>query len=179
MRAVVRAGAFSCVVMASGDVLCQYIQKRDTDKSIDWSQTARFALTGLTLHGPYFLYGFRLIDKVPLNMVKSGLGKSIAKSLLVQVTIYPVFVGVFFTYMGLLEGIPVQDLYEKKKTAALHTLAVGTLFWPLANVVNFSLVAPANRVYYVAGAGVVWNAIVSWINSNSKQSKKKKIENRA
>lgn len=32
-------------------------------KANDWRRTARFGVIGLTLHGPYFLHGFRALDQ--------------------------------------------------------------------------------------------------------------------
>ncbi len=51
---------------------------------LDYAQTARFALIGLTLHGPYFLFGFRLIDKIPMGSIKSALGRSLTKTIVTQ-----------------------------------------------------------------------------------------------
>ena len=51
---------FVCV--AKGDVICQKLQKRNVMAPVDISRTLRFSVVGLTMHGPFFLYGYRWLD---------------------------------------------------------------------------------------------------------------------
>jgi hypothetical protein len=82
-----RAALTSGVLMGAGDCMCQAIQRRQARQQQqqqqqhapgkggkpaaaaaaarhDWARTARFAVIGLTLHGPFFLVGFRALDRV-------------------------------------------------------------------------------------------------------------------
>jgi protein Mpv17 len=69
--------------------------------------------------------------------------------------------------MGCLErGAPSLEAAAAKVQAGfLKTFAYGTLFWPIANVINFQYVAPTQRVLYVNAAGVLWNTLLSALNS--------------
>ncbi len=98
--------------------------------------SGRFAVVGATLHGPFFLYTFGLMDKLPLSSVKSNLGKALAKTLVTQFTIYPLFIVLFYGYIGLLEGVPLNQLIEAKKAPAMDTMLHGLVFWPIANTVR-------------------------------------------
>jgi hypothetical protein len=67
-----------------------------------------------------------------------------------------------------LEGISLRDIPEKKGAAIVQTITTGLMFWPVANIANFMYIAPTHRVHYVTTAGVLWNTILSYINSAKK-----------
>ncbi len=73
VRPIAKAGLTSAVILSSGDVLCQCItndkRRKEVEKSnldaskvekyeISLERSARFAWTGLTLHGPYFYFAY-------------------------------------------------------------------------------------------------------------------------
>ncbi|KAG2498721.1 hypothetical protein HYH03_003461 [Edaphochlamys debaryana] len=174
---VPRAALTSCVVMSTGDVVCQAIQRRGKPgawsdmRQHDWSRTARFGLIGLTLHGPYFLWGFRMIDNKfgpATNLLTAA-----KKTAFGQVTLFPVYVAVFYTYVTLLEtwsgdlGRSAQAVQDKLRQVFVPTYMTGSVFWPIANIFNFTMVPPTNRVLYVNCAGLIWNAILSAYNSRA------------
>lgn len=162
---VLRAAAVSGCTMAAGDVLCQAIRARQAgrDIRIDWRQTARFGTVGLTLHGPFFYHGFRFLDarfgaSVDLKMatIKACAG---------NFTIFPLYLGSFFLYMGLLEGLTPPQAVQKLRQAFVPTYTAGWGFWLPANLVNFVFVPPTGRVLFANAAGLIWNAILSLENS--------------
>lgn len=70
---VAKAALTSCTMMAAGDVVMQRLQHAQLAKeskahapahALDWARTARFAVIGLTLHGPLFYAGFKQLDKL-------------------------------------------------------------------------------------------------------------------
>jgi len=70
LHPAVRAGMTSASIMATGDVLCQKLQQRSLVGPVDWRRTGRFAVVGATVHGPFFMYGFKWLDTV----IKGGQG---------------------------------------------------------------------------------------------------------
>ena len=169
-----KSAATSAIVMSAGDLVCQSIMNRarataatstttNSYKEIDLKQTQRFALIGLTLHGPFFHAGFQALDRLfgPAPTLKTALTKTTAG----QLTLFPVYVGAFFTYMGVLEGLSWRQCKEKLRSAAPATLLNGTVFWPIVNVFNFMYVPSSKRVLYVNACGLVWNAFLSWQNT--------------
>ncbi len=162
-RPIARAAAFSSVVMFAGDVARQAIVQGHLDRdSWDWKSSARFAVIGATLHGPYFLIGFGLMDKLPfLGRFKSPVAKALVKTCVTQVTIFPLFVGLFYGYTSVLEGVPLEAKMKPAKDTILH----GAVFWPIANTFNFLYIPSPYRAYYAAGAGVIWNTYVSYLNA--------------
>ena len=90
--------------MATGDVACQLIR---SDERFEWDRTARFAIIGAALHGPWFLFGFRFVDalKLPAILVTTPLRRSVTKTLITQVTVFPLYLGVMLPALGVLEGL--------------------------------------------------------------------------
>lgn len=193
-RPDIRAALTSCTVMAVSDVVCQSVveaknkkkvskakttgPKRSTSDealedlspihesttAIDANRSARFALVGLTLHGPFFYYGFRWIDAHfgPATNISTAL----VKSFVGQVTLFPVYLATFLVYMAFLEGKSVAQTEDRVRSVFWPAYVTGGAFWPAANIVNFMLVPPQGRVAYVAGAGLIWNTYLSWANSS-------------
>jgi protein Mpv17 len=167
-KPVFKAALTSASVMAAGDALCQSIRCRSANKpvQIDLKQTARFGLIGLSLHGPYFYNSFRWIDKT--LGPSATLVQAVKKTALGQVTVFPVYVASFFSYMGLLEGLSLEQCREKVVKTAPPTLLSG-LIWVPVNVVNFLFVPASARVLYVNAIGLFWNAWLSYENSTKGQ----------
>ncbi|CAG9466617.1 unnamed protein product [Pedinophyceae sp. YPF-701] len=139
---------------------------RRTAQTLDLDRTARFALVGVTLHGPFFLFGFKWLDAV--NVGPPGtLRTAISKSLLGQVTLFPAYLSAFSAYMGYLEGLRGQEIYDKWRSFIWPTFRTGCIIWPPANVINFAMVPPSGRVLYINCVGIIWNTILSYMNASS------------
>lgn len=168
LKPVFKAALTSCTVMATGDVLCQAIRCKTADKpiSINHRQTQRFALIGLTLHGPYFYHAFRWLDRLlPSHGAAVTLRQAMYKTAIGQVSVFPLYVASFYSYMGILEGLSPPQCVEKVSKAFVPTLVTGTAFWPFVNVINFLYVPAIKRVAFVNAAGLFWNAFLSYENS--------------
>ncbi|PNG99105.1 PXMP2/4 family protein 4, partial [Tetrabaena socialis] len=103
----------------------------------NWERTTRFGLIGLCLHGPYFLYGFRMLDE------RFGPAKTLVtaakKTALGQLTLFPVYLVAFFTAITLMEcrGVEAEAVAAKLRSSFMPAYAAGSVFWPIANMVNF------------------------------------------
>ncbi|CAG9461961.1 unnamed protein product [Pedinophyceae sp. YPF-701] len=175
-RPVVRAAVASGALMATGDVFCQMGGWSASDpedaseaRPHDWARTARFGLVGLTLHGPFFYHGFRWIDGLSFLNRSSPIASAVAKSLAVQVALFPTYTTAFSGYMGTLEGFQGRELLSKVSAFLAPTLFTGCAFWPVVNTFNFALVAPPARCYYVALMGLIWNTYLSYSNARATQ----------
>lgn len=91
--------------------------------------------------------------------------QAFTKTVLGQATVFPVYISIFFTYAGLLEGRGLPKSFEKMQDKFWPTYVAGSVFWPCANMVNFTLVPATQRVLYVAAVGLLWNVYLSWQNS--------------
>lgn len=91
--------------------------------------------------------------------------QAFTKTVLGQATVFPLYITAFFTYAGILEGKKIPQAIEKMQDKFWRTYVAGSVFWPCANMVNFTLVPATQRVLYVAAVGLLWNVYLSWQNS--------------
>ena len=98
-------------------------------------------------------------------MLERALVQAFRKTALGQVTVFPAYITLFFGYMRCLEGGTPQQAVERVQEKFWPTAVAGTVFWPVANMFNFTCVPANQRVLYVGVVGLLWNAYLSWKNS--------------
>jgi len=166
---LLKSGLLSASIMTVADVATQFlVEKRqfpgrdDVDRHYDPSRTGRWAIVGLTLHGPYFFHAFRMLDRHfgPATSLPVVAKKTISN----QIAVFPPYLVAMFSYMGILEP-DCHDVPAKVKEYAPRAFVAGCAFWPIANSVNFAFVSPGGRAAYVASAGALWNGYLSFINA--------------
>lgn len=91
--------------------------------------------------------------------------QALKKVVVGQVTLFPTYLAAFYMYMGALEGRPPQQWLDKIQASFAPSYITGSCYWPLVNVLTFTTIAPSMRVAWINGAGVAWNAYLSWANS--------------
>ena len=139
--------------------------KMEREYDIDLDRCFRFGIIGATLHGPWFLIGFRVIDTTfgPSKSIQTAAAKMASG----QFTVFPVYLLTFFYYMGFLEGLNHEERVHKVEKGFLPTFAGGTAFWPIVNMFNFTLVPSSHRILYVNIMGLFWNAYLSYSNATT------------
>ena len=127
-------------------------------------------LVGCTLHGPYFYVMFGAVDRY-FGQSRS-LTTVLSKTALIQLTVFPLYLGALFTYLGLLErkAWPEEVLANTKAKVPPSFLA-GCVFWPVANAIGFRYFASTSRVAYLASTGVLWNTFISYTNASPMYNK--------
>ena len=167
LNGIGRSAAIGCVSLGVGDVIMQSIEYKNGELE-EWNQwrTARFAIAGLTLHGPYFHLGFGKVEQIfgPSKTFRTALVKMGTS----QVTLFPVYLSLLFPYLSLMEGKSFSMAIDKTKQVWWPTFVNGAIFWPAVNMINFTMVPPgSSRVFCVAFAGIVWNCYISYVNFNA------------
>merc|ERR1712194_328122 len=137
-------------------------------------RTLTFGAAGVCLHGPYFFQGVKHIDSM-FKAYPPSLGLAMGKTFVAQVGLFPLYLVLLFSFLGVAEGRKIQledqsegSLVEKVKTGVQKAFMGGCVFWPCANMFNFLFIPGAYRAYYVAGCGSVWNCFLSWLNARDK-----------
>ncbi|KAK9808051.1 hypothetical protein WJX73_009814 [Symbiochloris irregularis] len=165
--------ATSATMLALGDVLCQAIQHKSVGSlrhSWDRKRTGRFALVGLTLHGPTFFTGFRAVDG--FWGPGKGIGEVLKKTAAVQLIVFPPFLATFFYYLRRLEGKSHQTGVQSIKDNFWTAFSAGSIYWPVVNVVNFALMPADKRMLLTSSAALVYNTFLSWVNATKKDGVK-------
>lgn len=176
---VVRAGLQSSTIMCSADAVTQIFVEGhrlpdnnnsvDTGKNetpFDLERSLRWAIAGLTLHGPYFFLGFSRIDRH--FGAATHLSTVMKKTAAAQFILFPPYLVALFSYMGMMERNP--DIIQKVKERVPEAFLGGCVFWPVANTINFSMVPGTMRVPYLALSAGLWNGYLSWANNRGNES---------
>jgi hypothetical protein len=167
-KAGMQSGSIMCVadfvtqIVVEGRALDpqQHEEGATTTKSYDAHRTARWALAGLTIHGPYFFWGFSRVDGY--FGAATSLRVVAYKTAVAQFILFPPYLVALFSYMGLMEG---QDIIAKVQKRVPEAFIGGCVYWPVANGINFALVPATVRVPYLATSAGLWNMYLSWMNA--------------
>jgi protein Mpv17 len=157
-RPFLKASATSGSLFILGDIINQSLHKNHHQHN--WSQTIQFGAIGFLLHGPYFRYGFTLLEKYfPGKSIKPVLLKSIAGQLLV----FPPYV---LLYLSITSYLNQLDPIETIKVQFPKIFVNAVLVWPIANMITFRFVPIQHRLLFVNLVGVGWNSYLSFETYN-------------
>lgn len=186
---VAKAGTQSGSIMGVADIVTQILVEgkslsgSDNDglalrkdgtsnEPFDPLRTFRWALAGLTLHGPYFFVGFSRVDAyygAAAATAAPSLPLVAKKTAIAQFILFPPYLVALFAYMGVMEGHSVTEIQEKVKNRVPEAFLGGCVYWPVANGLNFAFVPSTLRVPYLATSAGIWNCYLSWTNARSQQ----------
>jgi len=161
---LLKAGMQSGTVMGSADAFVQNcIEEHEV---YDPYRSLRWGCAGLLIHGPYFKLGMGKVDA--FFGPATNFAQAAKKTAAAQFVLYPPFLCLLFAYMGVTEGLrSPNEIVDKVTKRVPEAFAGGCVFWPVANMVNFSFVSPAMRVPYLATAGCCFNSFLTWLNQRS------------
>jgi protein Mpv17 len=77
----------------------------------------------------------------------------------------PIFMTVFFTYLGLVNGDSFAVIGEKVKTDLLSACQGSWKVWPIVHAVNFKFVSNKHRLVFINTVQVAFNMFLSLIGS--------------
>ena len=171
MRPILRASLLSGAAMATGDAIQQSLGRARARRAgqaqpeWSWPRTARFAGVGLAIHGPFFAWGFGVLDR---RFPGKSLAPVLTKTALGQVTLFPTYLATALFALAVLEGAPPAAAADRVGAAFPRAFAAGCVFWPAANLANFSLVPPGlGRVVYINAAATLWNCYLSLVEADA------------
>ena len=125
---ILRAGLQSGTIMATADVATQFIIEDKSRRSYDPARTVRWALAGLTCHGPYFFVGFSIIDGY-FRTAPVSLATVAKKTVAAQLILFPPYLVLLFSLMAVLEGKSTQrEIVKKVKERVPEAFASGCVY---------------------------------------------------
>eukprot|EP00276_Gloeochaete_wittrockiana_P017587 CAMPEP_0184336122 /NCGR_PEP_ID=MMETSP1089-20130417/4537_1 /TAXON_ID=38269 ORGANISM="Gloeochaete wittrockiana, Strain SAG46.84" /NCGR_SAMPLE_ID=MMETSP1089 /ASSEMBLY_ACC=CAM_ASM_000445 /LENGTH=321 /DNA_ID=CAMNT_0026661065 /DNA_START=15 /DNA_END=980 /DNA_ORIENTATION=+ len=152
----------SAVVFILSDLTSQHLEKK-TD-SPDWARVIRIGLWALLYNGPvlhaWFLFLQRLIQSTSPQAV-------VAKTLIDQFGMGPVYLSCFFCYMGLVQGESKNLILARIQRDMLPTLKAGWFYWIPAQLINFKFVPSNLNVLYQNAAAYFWNVYLCSVGAKS------------
>eukprot|EP00751_Fragilariopsis_kerguelensis_P006283 CAMPEP_0170785624 /NCGR_PEP_ID=MMETSP0733-20121128/17054_1 /TAXON_ID=186038 /ORGANISM="Fragilariopsis kerguelensis, Strain L26-C5" /LENGTH=234 /DNA_ID=CAMNT_0011131187 /DNA_START=151 /DNA_END=855 /DNA_ORIENTATION=+ len=149
----------SLVGWALGDVLAQIFI---SGGPFDVKRFITLSAFGLLYHGPSGHYFYNWLDK----MIPGKDGASIAKKILIdQVAWCPIFMTVFFTYLGLVSGDSFSQIGTKVRTDLFAAVQGSWKVWPIVHFINFKYISNKHRLLFLNGVQVAFNMFLSIIGS--------------
>jgi len=155
----VTAGA----IFALSDWLAQRLEKSEdgTSKSTNWTRTVSSALVGLLYFGPAAHFWYETIFKL---LPGTSLVSTLQKAALGQLLFGPSFTCIFFATSLLQQGnFSLQNWWTKIKEDLPGAWVAGLGFWPLVDLVSYSVI-PKNWIpLFVNTCSLVWTVYLSTV----------------
>jgi hypothetical protein len=160
------------------DAICQKIvavqkpsQEKDKNSSnadaekfkLDGIRLLQVAITGMVWSGPIQHWWFGTLEK--LVTIQDPIQRLMVKLLFDSMVFSPLTISGYFTCRSILEGSGIQGVREKLSTRFVSTLKGAWKFWPMVNILNYSLVPLQFRSLYSNILSLFWTGYLSFVNS--------------
>jgi protein Mpv17 len=154
------AKAFTSLVgWLLGDLLAQvFIIK----SGIDIKRLITLSAFGFLYHGPSGHYFYNWLD----SQIPGTDGKTVAiKVAIDQILWCPVFMTVFFTYLGLVNGDSFATISNKIRSDLFTAMKGSWKVWPFVHTVNFKFISTKHRLVFINGVQIAFNMFLSLLGS--------------
>jgi len=149
----------SLVGWALGDLLAQtFIGKG----AFDMKRFISLSAFGLLYHGPSGHYFYNWLDSKIPGTESKVIALKVATD---QILWCPLFMTVFFTYLGLVNGDSFATIGNKVKDDLLTACQGSWKVWPIVHAVNFKFIKTKHRLVFINAVQVAFNMFLSLIGS--------------
>ncbi|GIL68044.1 hypothetical protein Vafri_21317 [Volvox africanus] len=130
----------------------------------DMMRTSRLVVYGAVVSTPITHAWFQLLDTHVMPEAMTSAPAVLTKMAMDQLLMSPPSTALFFLVMRCWEG-HTDDAMMHMLHKLWPTMRANYMLWPLAHVINFAFVPPAQRILYCNVLGVVWTVILSTIQN--------------
>jgi protein Mpv17 len=117
---------------------------------------------GLLYHGPSGHYFYNWLDK----QIEGTEAKHVAMKVAFDQLVWcPIFMTVFFTYLGLVNGDSVGTIVHKVRSDLLSACQGSWKVWPIVHAVNFKFISTKHRLVFINSVQIAFNMFLSLIGS--------------
>ncbi|KAG7156321.1 Mpv17-like [Homarus americanus] len=150
---------FQGTLTGAGDVLSQVLVEKKSANQFEWQRTVRFFAIGSFLVGPVLSRWYKVLD----SRIGSGKGVIALKKVAADQGLFsPVFLGVFLTVLGAMQGNTPQHIQNDIKKNYKDILLTCWSVWPAVQICNFSFVPLHHQVLVVQTFALFWNTYLAW-----------------
>jgi len=129
---------------------------------LDIKRLITLSAFGFLYHGPSGHYFYNWLD----SKIEGTDGKSVATKVLIdQVAWCPLFMTVFFTYLGLVNGDSFTTIGSKIKNDLFTAVQGSWKIWPVVHTVNFKFISTKHRLVFINGVQIAFNMFLSLLGS--------------
>jgi protein Mpv17 len=129
---------------------------------VDYLRLLRLSVFGFIYHGPSGHYFYNWLDK----QIEGTDAKHVAMKVAFDQLVWcPIFMTVFFTYMGLVEGDGLSAIAAKIRKDLLEACQGSWKLWPFVHAVNFRFIKTKHRLLFLNSVQIVFNMFLSLIGT--------------
>jgi len=129
---------------------------------VDYKRLATLSFFGFIYHGPsgHYFYNW-LDDKIP----GTDAVPVFTKVAVDQLFWCPIFMSVFFAYLGVVNGDSVATIGNKIRDDLLTACKGSWKVWPLVHMINFKFVSNKWRIPYINAVQIAFNMFLSLLGA--------------
>eukprot|EP00540_Astrosyne_radiata_P008475 CAMPEP_0116867508 /NCGR_PEP_ID=MMETSP0418-20121206/26666_1 /TAXON_ID=1158023 /ORGANISM="Astrosyne radiata, Strain 13vi08-1A" /LENGTH=246 /DNA_ID=CAMNT_0004503347 /DNA_START=52 /DNA_END=793 /DNA_ORIENTATION=- len=153
-------------ILGGADLVGQAVQavrSAGGGDELDVLRTLRFAVFGFVLQAPWNHFYYLVLDGALPPTEYPWTGRTFLKVLIDQLIQAPIFTVVMFCFLGLEDGMTLEEIHAQLKAEYLFTMMESYKLWVPATLANFGLVPPLYRVLFLNVVFFVWSVILSLI----------------
>jgi protein Mpv17 len=130
--------------------------------AFDVKRFITLSVFGFIYHGPSGHFFYNWLDK----QIPGTEGKDVALKVGIdQILWCPIFMSVFFTYLGLVNGDSLPVIADKIKKDLLVACQGSWKVWPIVHAVNFKFISTKHRLVFINAVQVAFNMFLSLIGN--------------
>lgn len=130
--------------------------------ALDIKRLVTLAVFGLIYHGPSGHFFYNWLD----SKIEGTDGKSVATKVGIdQIFWCPIFMCVFFTYLGLVNGDSFATIGTKIKTDLFSAMQGSWKVWPFVHAINFKFISTKHRLVFINGVQIGFNMFLSLVGA--------------
>ncbi|XP_042302361.1 protein Mpv17 [Sceloporus undulatus] len=152
---VLTAGA----MVGAGDVISQQLVEQRGLAGHSSRRTLKMMAVGFCFVGPVIGGWYQVLDRLVPGTTRMA---ALQKMLLDQGGFAPCFLGSFLAVVGVLNGLSLEENWNKIKRDYTDALVTNYYIWPAVQVANFYFIPLNHRLAVVQCVAIVWNSYLSW-----------------
>lgn len=158
------------IIFGLSDYLAQRIESRNADNktSLDWTRILASTAVGLFYFGPAAHFWYEWVFRI---LPGTSLVSTLQKAALGQLLFGPSFTCIYFG-VGLAQSgqFTLQNWINKIRRDLFGAWLAGTSFWPLVDVISYSLI-PQNYIpLFINLCSLVWTIYLSMLSNRSNKT---------
>ncbi|ALC49042.1 CG11077, partial [Drosophila busckii] len=148
------------LIMGGGDMIAQFGIEKKSFNEWNYARTARFGALGLVVVGPALRKWYMTLDGMVAKK-QPTLQRGFKKMFIDQTLFAPPFTLALSFIIPYMNGDETDKIISRIKEDYFTIMKGGYMLWPLAQIVNFTLVPLQYQVLYVQIIALAWNSFLS------------------
>ncbi|KAH8355110.1 hypothetical protein KR093_005797, partial [Drosophila rubida] len=157
-----REGLNVAIIMGAGDVIAQLAIEKKSYKDYNAGRTARFAGIGLCFAGPVLRKWYSTLDEL-VAKDQPAWQRVFKKVSIDQTCFSPLFTLSLSYLVPFVNGQAHKEIVERIRESYFRIMARGYMLWPMAQLINFSLIPLYLQVVFAQLIGLLWNCYLSLV----------------